>query len=81
MGHKKEEVNNALKLLARKSNRLLSSNDFTYAQDGVKEPIRYKITKKGEYYLYNISTWKEYIIKFDNVHPTKFLKDLIEKTI
>lgn len=81
MGHKKEEVDNALKLLARKSNRLLSSNDFTYAQDDAKEPIKYKITKKGEFYLYDISIWQEYIDKFDSTNPTKLLKDLIEEKI
>jgi len=84
MGHKREGengVDNALKLLARKSNRLLSSNDFTYAQDNVKEPVKYTITKKGEFYLFDISVWQEYKNKFDSTTPTKLLKDLIEKEI
>lgn len=81
LGHKKDEVIDALKYLARKSNRFLSSNDFTYAQDFTKEPIRYKITKKGEYYLHFISNWQEYKNKFDGTNPTKSLTDLIEKEI
>jgi hypothetical protein len=81
MGHKKEEVNNALKLLARKSNRFLSSNDFTYAQDFTKEPIKYRVTRKGDYYLSDITTWPEYKDRFDSTHPTKSLKNLIKKGI
>jgi len=81
LGHKEEDVKNALKLLGRKSNRFLSSNDFTYAQDYTKEPIKYRVTKKGEYYLSDISEWPEYKDKFDSTNPSKSLKSIIEEMI
>jgi len=81
LGHERNDVDNTLRLLGRRSNRFLSSNDFTYAQDYTKEPIKYEITKKGEYYLSDISKWSEYKDKFDSTNATKSVKDLIEGTL
>jgi len=81
MGHNKEDIDNTLKLLARKSHRFLSSNDFTYGLDEVSEPVEYKITLKGEYYLNTVSKWQAYKDKFDSENPTKSLSDLIENVI
>jgi hypothetical protein len=81
MGHNKEDVDNTLKLLARKSKRFLSSNDFTYGQDNVIEPVEYEISLKGEFYLNTVSKWQAYKDKFDSENPTKYLSELIEEAI
>jgi len=81
LGHKQKDIKEALVRLARKSNRFLSSNDFTYAQDYVKDPIKYELTKKGEYYLDFICNWPEYKEKFDNINPTSSIRELIEGNV
>jgi len=71
-GHTDEEIEYALRIMARKRHRLLLSYDFTYAKDNAEEllkidknslikAVRYEISDKGLFYLQDISTWQEYV--------------------
>jgi hypothetical protein len=72
VGHADENIEYALRIMARKRHRLLLSYDFTYAKDNAEEllkidknslvvGVQYEISDKGLYYLQDISTWQEYI--------------------
>lgn len=60
-GHSKNDVDNSLKELARRQNRLVICNNFTYAVDGLDEKKKYEIAEKGKYYLEEVVKWNRYI--------------------
>ncbi len=65
LGHKNELVDKAINILKNKSHRLIVPNKIMPSKIEKESVIytTYRTTEKGDYYLTNISNWKEYIEK------------------